>query len=107
LAARNDTPMSIRPLKFLVAAMGVLLIAGVAALVAAIAVRLSHRGAPREAAFAAPPLTLPHGSTIETMSVGADRIVLQVDLADGSVELVVIDLQTGRQLGTIPLREAP
>jgi hypothetical protein len=99
--------MNIRLLKFLVAAMGMLLIAGVAALVAAIAVRLSHRGAPPEAAFAAPPLILPHGATIETMSVGADRIVLQLDLADGSMELVVIDLQTGRQLGTIPLREAP
>jgi uncharacterized protein DUF6476 len=99
--------MNIRFLKFLVALMGVLLALGVAALVAAIAVRLSHRAPSPEAAFAAPPITLPHGATIETMSVGADRIVLQVDLADGAVELVVIDLQTGRQLGTIPLREAP
>jgi hypothetical protein len=50
---------------------------------------------------------LPHGSKIETMSIGSDRIVLQVDLVDGTVQLIVIDLATGRQLGTIPLREQP
>ncbi|HZK89888.1 MAG TPA: DUF6476 family protein [Stellaceae bacterium] len=97
-----------RGLKILVVVMGVMLVAGLVALVAAIAVRLSHRApSPPSVAFTAPPVTLPHGSTIETMSVGTDRIVLQVDLADGSVELVVIDLATGRLLGAIPLREAP
>jgi hypothetical protein len=39
------------------------------------------------------------------MSIGSDRIVLQVDLVDGSVQLIVIDLASGRQLGTIPLQE--
>ena len=70
---------------------------------------MSHRAsavAP-STAFTAPAISLPRGSKIETMSTGADRIVLQVDLVDGSVELVVIDLPTGRLVGTIPLREAP
>jgi len=96
-----------RGLKILVVAMGVLLIVGVVALVAAIAARLSHRSPPPGMAFTAPPIMLPRGAKIETMSTGPDRIVLQVDLADGSVELVVIDLATGRQLGIIPLRESP
>jgi hypothetical protein len=48
---------------------------------------------------------LPKGSELETMSTGADRIVLEIVLADGSRQLVVIDLATGRELGTIPLRE--
>lgn len=100
--------MNLRALKILVAAMGVLLIAGVATLVAVVAKRLSHRApAAPTAAFTAPPVFLPRGSKIETMSTGADRVVLQVDLVDGTVELVVIDLASGRLVGTIPLREAP
>jgi hypothetical protein len=94
-----------RGLKTLVIVMGMMLVVGVAGLVVAVAVRLSHRAPPPPAAFSAPPVMLPHGSTIETMSIGSDRIVLQVDLVDGSVQLIVIDLATGRQLGTIPLQE--
>jgi len=99
--------MNIRFLKILVVTMGVILIVGVAALVAAIGVRLAHRPAPPATAFIAPPITLPHGAKIEQMTTGPDRIVLDISLADGSSELVVIDLATGRLLGTLPLREAP
>jgi len=99
--------MSIRFLKILVVAMGVMLVAGLAALVATVAIRLSHRTPTPVEAFTAPPITLPHGATIEQMSTGPDRIVLDVALADGSVELVVIDLATGRLVGIFPLKEAP
>jgi hypothetical protein len=95
-----------RGLKILVTVMGVMLAAGMVVLVVAIGARLSHRApAVPSAAFIAPPITLLHGSKIETMSTGTDRIVLQVDLADGSVELVVIDLATGRLVGVTPLHE--
>jgi hypothetical protein len=94
-------------LKILVATMGVLLVIGLGALVAAVAVRLSHRAPALPAAFTAPPITLPRGAKIETMTTAADRIVMQVDLADGGVELVVIDLATGRLVGIIPLQESP
>lgn len=96
-----------RSLKILVVVMGVMLAGGLVALVAAVAMRLAHRAPPPPVAFTAAPITLPHGATIETMSTGLDRIVLQVSLADGTVELVVIDLATGRLVGTIPLQEAP
>jgi hypothetical protein len=96
-----------RGLKTLVIVMGVMLVVGVAGLVVAVATRLAHRAPAPGAAFSAPPVMLPHGSKIETMSIGSDRIVLQVDLVDGTVQLIVIDLATGRQLGTIPLREQP
>jgi len=99
--------MNLRALKILVAAMGAMLVIGFAVLLVTIAWRLSHRPAAPPSAFTAPPVTLPHGSVIERMSTAADRIILQVDLADGNVELVVIDLSTGRQLGIVPLREAP
>ena len=68
---------------------------------------LDRAPAPPGAAFTAPPITLPHGATIEAMRTTPERIVLQVDLADGSVELVEIDLATGRLVTTIPLKEAP
>ena len=96
-----------RSLKILVVVMGVMLVGGLAALVAAVALRLSHRAPAPPAAFTAPPIALPHGAKIETMAAGAERIVLQVDLLDGSVELVVIDAATGHLLGVIPLQESP
>lgn len=93
----------------LVWVMGVMLIAGVAALAVAIAGRMSHREAGTAAPqpFAAAPIEIPAGSRIEAMSTGPDRLVLDVMLADGSRQLVVIDLATGRRLGTIPVRAAP
>jgi hypothetical protein len=96
-----------RGLKALVVVMGVMLVVGVAGIIVAIAMRLSHRAPTSDKAFSAAPIMLPHGSTIESMRVGADRIVLQIDLADGTVQLLIIDLATGRQLGTIPLQEQP
>ncbi|HEX5319104.1 MAG TPA: DUF6476 family protein [Stellaceae bacterium] len=92
-----------RGLKLLVVVMGVMLVVGVAALTAAIAVKLKGRPQPA-AAFAAPPLDLPPGSRIEAMSTGPDRVVLDLVLADGTRQLVVIDLATGRRLGMIPVR---
>ena len=107
-AARNDDTMNLRLLKILVAVMGALLVAGVVVLAVAIAGRLTHRPPPPPgAAFTAPPITLPHGASIERMSTGPDRIVLEILRSDGSAGLVVIDLATGRLLGTIPLKEAP
>jgi hypothetical protein len=99
--------MNLRFLKILVAVMGVMLVAGVAALAVTIAARLGHHPALPAETFTAPPITLPHGASIEKMSVGADRIVLEILLADRSAELVVIDLATGRLVGIFPLREAP
>jgi hypothetical protein len=97
--------MNLRLLKTLVVVMGVLLVAGAVVLAAAIATRLSHHAPPPANAFIAPPVALPPGAKIEAMSTGADRIVLDVALADGTRQLLVIDLPTGRLLGTIPLSQ--
>lgn len=100
--------MNLRFLKILVAVMGAMLIAGVVLLAVAIAGRMAHRSPSLPATpITAPPITLPHGASIERMSVGPDRIVLEVMLADRSAELVVIDLASGRSVGIFPLREAP
>jgi hypothetical protein len=97
--------MNIRALKIITAVMGVLLVGGFAALAAIVAVRLSHRAPPPASAYIAPPITLPHGAKIEATSTGPDRITLEIALIDGTRQLLVIDLQTGRLLGTIPLQQ--
>jgi hypothetical protein len=99
--------MNQRALKILVTVMTVLLVAGIAALAVGIAGKLSHRPPLPAEVATAPPITLPHGASIERMSTGPDRIVLEVMLADGSAELVVVDLATGRLVGIFPLKEAP
>ncbi len=96
--------MNIRALKTLVAVMGVMLVAGLVVIAVAIAMRMSHRAPPPAAAFTAPPIALPQGATIEAVSTGVDRIVLEIALANGTRQLLVVDLQTGRLLGTIPLQ---
>ena len=98
-----------RALKILVVVMGVMILVGVAALIAIIAGRLSRGGSGTASSppFAASPIELPAGARIEAMSVGTDRLVLDIVLPDGARQLVIIDLATGRRLGAIPLRTVP
>lgn len=95
-----------RALKILVVVMGVMLVGGFATLVVLIASRVAQKqsAAPSPQPFAAAPIELPAGASIETIGVGAERLVLSIVLSDGSRELVIIDLASGRRLGTIPLR---
>jgi uncharacterized protein DUF6476 len=97
--------MNLRSLKILVAVLGMLLVAGVVGLVVAISMRLSHQAAPPVAAFTAPPVTLPQGAKIEAVGAGPDRIVLDMVLLDGTRQLIILDATTGRQIGTVPLRQ--
>jgi len=103
----------VRALKILVVVMGVMLVGGFIALIVSIAYLAKHRqpAAPATTAapapYAAPPIDLPAGARIETMALGPDRLVLNIIRPDGNRELVVLDLASGRRLGTIPLRAAP
>jgi hypothetical protein len=93
--------------------MGILLVGGFIALIVSIAYMTKHRqptvpeAAVAPAPYAAPPVELPAGARIETMALGADRLVLNIVTQDGSREILVLDLASGRRLGTIPLRAAP
>jgi hypothetical protein len=98
----------VRTLKVLVVVMGVMLVLGIAVLIVAIAGRSSRGPGPATSPpFAAPPIDLPHGSHLEAMSVGPDRLVVDVVQADGSRQLLIIELATGRRLGTVLLRTSP
>ena len=54
----------------------------------------------------AAPLELPAGARIETIGVGAERLVMAIVLPDGTRELVIVDIASGRRLRNIPLRTA-
>jgi hypothetical protein len=105
-SSKND---QVRALKILVVVMGVMILVTFTAIVIVIAGRMPHSGSgnPPSQPFAAAPIDLPAGARIETMSVGSDRLVLDIVRADGERRLVIIDLATGRLLGAIPLRSAP
>ena len=98
-----------RVLKILVIVMGVMLVVGVAALVAVIAGRVSRGGPAATAArdVAGPPIDIPHGARIEAMTAGADRLILALVMPSGERQLLVIDLAKGVRLGTIELHPSP
>ena len=98
-----------RGLKILVVVMSVMLVAGFAALIVAIAAKISHRvAAPTTSpAFAARAIDIPRGARIEAMTAAADRLVLALALPEGDRQLVIIDLTTGARLGTLELHPSP
>ena len=97
-----------RALKIVVIVMAIMILAGSAILIVVIAGRLRSEPAPTPAQpFAAAPIELPARARIETIGVGSDRLVLEIVLPDGERQLLIIDLATGRHLGSIPLRSAP
>ncbi|MGD9617223.1 MAG: DUF6476 family protein [Alphaproteobacteria bacterium] len=102
-----------RALKILVVVMGIMLVGGFFALIVSIAYMAKHRPAAAPsvvaapAPYAAPPIELPAGIQIEAMALGTDRLVLSIIMPDGNRELLVLDLNSGRPLGAIPLRAAP
>lgn len=98
-----------RGLKVLVVVMGVMLVAGFATLIVVVAGRVAQRQSvavptPTAASpFTAAPIDLPAGARVETIAVGIDRLVIDVVLSDGNRQLLILDLATGRRIGTIPL----
>ena len=92
--------------------MGVLLVAGVAVLVVAIAYRVGHRAAPATAVATsgmAPSderrvVQLPAGAKILADRTDGDRLTLRIALPDGEEELLLLDWRTGARLATFDLR---
>jgi hypothetical protein len=87
-----------RALKILVVVMGVLIVGGVAVLVAVLAQRLGG------GATASPPLALeePAGSRIVGTSLSGERLAVQVQ-GGGADRVLIIDTRTGRVTGRVAL----
>src|SRR5258708_2385354 len=99
---------TMRALKVLVVVMGVLLVAGFAVVVAPIMSRIGQRSTQTVAAahlapFGNTSVTLPANSLVMETQGAGDRILLRLDLADGTEMLLVLDAATGIELGRIKL----
>jgi hypothetical protein len=96
-----------RALKHLVIVMGVLLVGGSVALVAAIVGRIG-RAPVAPAAESGAPLhaSLPAGSRIVSAELSGDRVLVRVALADGGEELVLYNARSGAQVAVIELPAA-
>jgi len=98
-----------RALKVLVVVMGVLLIAGFAVVVVTIMGRMTQKAAPAApvAAHLSPfgnaTVSLPADSLVMEVQGAGDRILLRLDLRDGTEMLLVLDAATGTELGRIKL----
>jgi hypothetical protein len=101
-----------RALKILVVVMGVMLVGGTAALIAAIIDRAS-RHTPTTSAPPAPrgfehaAVALPPGARVVTAELAGDRILVRLARAEGGEALIIIDAKSGAQLGTIDLLPSP
>ncbi|MCW8084043.1 DUF6476 family protein [Sabulicella glaciei] len=91
-----------RALKFLVVAMGVLIVAGTVTLVVLLVQRAGGRSseAPRLA------LDLPAGTEIVSVSGAGDRFALLLRDAQGRSRVLFVDGRTGRPAGEITLGTA-
>jgi hypothetical protein len=96
----------LRALKIAVVVMGVMLVAGFAALILVIVGRVAHRGAgaSSDRPFPSTAIEIPGGARIEAMTTAPNRLILDLVLPDGERQLVIIDLASGARLGTIELR---
>jgi len=102
-----------RALKILVAVMGVMLVVGLAVVVATIIHRATQRqssspaAASPAASFGHTAVTLPAGARVLEMREAGGRLVLRLQRTDGSETLLVLDLATGNEIGTVDLKPGP
>lgn len=97
-----------RALKILTIVMGIMIVGGLAALVAAIIGGATKNRPGATAAFTtAPAIDIPAGARIEAMAAESNRLILDLVLADGTRQLLVVDLASGKKLGVIPLHQGP
>lgn len=97
-----------RALKALVIIMGVLIIIGLGVVVVTIVKRSARLAdSTSTAGFGRTDLPVPTGSRVAETVVDGHRMVLRLTLPDGRDRLMVVDLRTGREAGTIDLTPRP
>ncbi len=113
----NSEP-NLRRLKFIVIFLGVLLVAGMAALIAAFVYKFGKLGkdgggetAMATTAPAAPVgqigrhrVDLRPGETVSRVASAGNRLVVTIRTADGGVRVMVFALEDGRELGGFDFR---
>ena len=97
-------------LKALVVVMGILIIAGLAVIGTTIFNRLGEKAEIRReapASFGARSVSLPPGSTVEQVTIDDGRVVVWVKDGQGRSRIIVLDAQSGDELGAFDLEGAP
>lgn len=96
-----------RALKTVVIALGVLIVAGIAALIVLIADRFGSSAAPAHAErpFAPAAVEIPAGAEVVGTQIAGERLILHIRLANGDMRFVVINLSTGKEIGVVEVRE--
>jgi hypothetical protein len=87
-----------RALKFLVVAMGVLIVAGTVALVVLLVQRAGGRAAPPMPALT---LDLPEGARMISVAGAGERFAVLVEAPGGATRVVFLDARTGRVVGEV------
>lgn len=118
------TPRQVGKLKIAVVVMGVLLLAGLAAVIAGLIYQASKVGkkTPAEATAAAPPpapvsseraassalqaLSIPGDGEVVSMSLDGQRLALYVRSRE-EAEIVVVDLTTGKVVSRVKIDKGP
>lgn len=92
-----------RALKILVIVMGVLLVGGATALVAAVIARIERgpSGAVNAAAAAPVHTALPSGSRILAAELSGDRLLVRLALPDGGETLMLFNARNGAAVAVI------
>jgi hypothetical protein len=114
---RDASPrdLKVRALIFIVSFLGLLIVAGLVAVILRIIYLSSTPSAQRattdaaEAPSAADRLDLPAGAVVKSMSVGGDRLAVHYD-APGGGGIAILDLATGtvlRRVDIVPGGTAP
>jgi hypothetical protein len=104
----HEAATLMRALKILVVVMGVMLVGGTAALIAAIIDRASRHtptasAPPSSRGFGHAAVTLPPGARVVTAELAGDRILVRLAREEGGEALIIIDAKSGAPLGTIDL----
>ena len=94
-----------RTLKVVVIALGVLIVAATAALV----LKIADTAAPSrvERAYAPSTVEIPRGAEVIATEVAGERLILHVRLENGDLRFIVVSLATGKEIGSVDIREAP
>jgi len=107
------TPRQVRLLKIAVVTMGLMLLAGLGAVIVGMIYQASKVGKKPVSAAApavldrgiagAGALTVPEGSKVTTMALDGNRLAVHLATPDGG-EIVIVDLTTGTVLSRIALQ---
>lgn len=92
-----------RKLRRLLAVSGLIMVAGLVAVFAAIFYRLSVADKAMPKAVADLQVPLPAGAELQSASATGDRLTLVIAAPGGATEIRVVDLATGRTVSTVRL----